>query len=245
VDTVFLCLTGTDEMSTALLFLDAMRRVPVVKKLVYLSSVGDFTSETGLTDTFHTSAVPRKFAKVIIEQRLIHGPFDFDWTVLGPTMFFTNEYMQKNNIMAKGELSGLSEHGISRVSLNDIALAARNVMYDKTDMWHRKRIQLGTKKLYTCDEFAQIWSKELGKPVEGVYITPEATAEMEHLLRKIMPGEAGLDLARSQRLMFEFLQGSEISITDIGYQDQAKLLGKEPDTYESWVEDTARIWLQG
>ena len=73
VDTVFLCLTGPNEMTTALLFLDAIRRVPTVKKLVYLSSVGDFTSEAGLTDTFRTSAVPRKLGKVVVEQRLIHG----------------------------------------------------------------------------------------------------------------------------------------------------------------------------
>ncbi|KAF2450676.1 NAD(P)-binding protein [Karstenula rhodostoma CBS 690.94] len=244
VDTVFLCLTGIDEMSTALLCLDAIRRVPTVKNLIYLSSIGDFTSETGFKEAVRTRPIPRQLAKAVVEQRLLHGPFEFKWTVLGPTVFFANDYMQKTNIMAKGELAGLSPHGISRIALSDIAIAARNAMYDTTGTWHRKKVQLGTKKLYTGAEFAEIWSKALGKPVKGVYITPEGAAEAEQLLRRVIPGDAGLDLARSQRLLFESLLASGISMTDAEYQDQIKLLGKEPDRFESWVEETARIWLQ-
>lgn len=245
VDTVFLCLTGIDEMPTALLCLDAIRRVPTVKKLVYLSSIGDLASETGFKETVGTHAIPRQLAKAVVEQRLMYGPFDFEWTILGPTVFFSNDYMQKTNIMSKGELSGLTQHGVSKISLSDIALAARNAIYATTGTFHRKKVQLGTKKLYTGAELTQIWSRALGKSIRGVYITPEGAVEVEHLLRKMMPGDAGFDLARSQRLMFEKLLGSGISLTDAEYRDQVELLGKEPDTFESWVEETAKVWLQG
>jgi uncharacterized protein YbjT (DUF2867 family) len=244
VDTVFLCLTGTDEMPTALLFVDAIRRVPAVKKLVYLSSIGDFTSETGFKENLRSRAIPRQFAKIIVEHRLIYGPFDFEWTILGPTMFFANDYMQKTNIMTKGELAGLSEHGVNRIALSDIALAARNAMYDTTGTWNRKKVQLGTKKLYDGADFTRIWSEALGKPIKGVFMTAEKAAEFEHQLRTVMPGDAGMELARSQRLMYEHLLGHGLSMTEAEYQQQVELLGKEPEDFEPWVEKTAQAWLQ-
>lgn len=245
VDTVFLCLTGTDEMYIALLFLDAIRRVRAVKKLVYLSSIGDYASEAGFKQIAAAPGIPRMLAKVVVEQRLLYGPFDFEWTVLGPAIFFVNDYAQKVNLFTKGELSGISQYGVGKVSLSDIALAARNAMYDTTGTWHGKKIQIGTKKPYTGAALTEIWSKALGKEIRGSYVSPEEAAEVEQMVRKMIPGDDGYTLARSQRLMAEHLVGSDISMTDEDYQDQIKLLGKEPDTFEAWAEETAKGWLQG
>jgi hypothetical protein len=224
--------------------LDAIRRVPNVKKLVYLSSIGDFTSETSFKENIRSRAIPRQLAKVLVENRLLYGPFDFEWTVLGPTTFFVNDYMQKTSIMAKSELAGLFEHKVSRIALSDIALAARNAMYDTTGTWNRKKVQLGTKKLYDGADFTRIWSKALKKPINGVYMTAERAADFEHYMRTAMPGDAGMELARSQRLLFEHLLESGISMTDAEYQQQVELLRKEPEDFEAWVEKTAQTWLQ-
>lgn len=243
VDTIFLCLTGTDEMFTALTSLDAISRVPTVKRLVYISIIGDFTSETGFSNTVRTRAYPHLFAKILVEHKLIHGSFDFEWAVLGPTVFFTNDYMQKSNLMEKGELSALSQHGINRIAPSDIALAARNVMYNIEGTWNRKKVQLGTKKLYNAAELVRIWSEALDKPIKAIYVTPEGAEAFEQHLRTAMPDDAGKGFARSLRMVYESQQVNGISMTEAEYQEQVKLLGKEPEALEPWVQETARAWM--
>ncbi|KAK7186277.1 hypothetical protein DPSP01_014328 [Paraphaeosphaeria sporulosa] len=130
LNTIFLYLTGSDEMTTALILLDAIRRIPAIKKLAYPSSIGEFTSETDSRIPSARVRYPRQLAKAIIEQRLKYRPLDLEWTILGPTIFFANDNMQISIITSKGGLSGLSRHGVSRIALSDIALRARNAMYD-------------------------------------------------------------------------------------------------------------------
>lgn len=226
VDTVFLCLTGTDELFTTMLCLDAISRVPTIKKVVYLSITGDFTSSTGFAETVATRGYPHLFAKVLVEQRLQHAKFDFDWTVLGPTTFFTNDYALKPNIVDQGEMHTLSRKGVNKASLSDIALAARNAMYDTQGTWSRKKIMLGSKKGYTGDELVSIWSTAMGKTIKAEFATEEGMEAFEREFRAMVPTDSGKAMARDLRLVFEFLMSDGIEMSGEEYEEVSRLVGR-------------------
>lgn len=243
VDTVFLCLTGTDELFISMNCVDAISRVPAVKKLIYLSISGDFTSEAGFIDTIRTRGYPHLFAKVLVEQRLKHATLPFAWTVLGPTLFFSNDINQNPRIRSNNQLdTPLFEPAVNKVSLSDIALAIRNAMYDTSGTWNGKKVMLGTKTTYTGHDIKDIWSRATGKPVQGFFGTEEGMEIFETEFRKIWSSDAGKALVRDIRLVFEFLMRDGISISDEEYEEQKKLLGKEPDDYEAWVKETVASW---
>ena len=242
VDTVFLCLTGTDELFTAINCLDAISRAGTVKRLVYLSITGNFTSESGFQEAVRTRGYPHGFAKMMLEQRLKHAEYDFKWTVLGPTLFFDNDIMQKGNLLEKSEMHTLFERGVNKISLPDIALAVRNAMYDAAGTWNRKKVMLGSKYLYTGSELVNIWSKALGKPLTPFFATKESLEAFEQQLRMFMPTNSGKASARNLRILFEFLMTYGVSMSSEEYDEQVRLLGKEPDDYETWVKETAESW---
>lgn len=244
VDTVFLCLTGADELYSSLNGLDAITRAGTVKKVIFLSIIGDFTSDQGFKETMRTRAYPHLFAKVLIEQRLLNAEYPFEWTVLGPTLFFTNDNFMKAHIMQKGEITSLSKHGVNKISLSDIALAVRNVAYDTSGAWNRKKVQLGTERLFTGAEITRLWSEALGKPLKPGYATKKAMTQVELGMRAAYQSSVeGMQLARSRRIVHEYLEDYGMSMTDSEYEEQVKLLGKEPDSYELFVKETAQKWL--
>lgn len=172
VDTVFLCLIGTDELFTVLNCIDAISRAGTVKQLICLSVIGDFTSDAGLRAAIQHRPDLHLYAKVLVEQRLQHGSFPFEWTVLGPPFFFTNDEMQKHNLLNNSYLgSPLYKVGVNMASISNIALAARNLMYDTSGNWNHKKIQIGSKRTYTGTEVKDIWSRALDKPLEGFFAT--------------------------------------------------------------------------
>lgn len=244
VDTVFLCLTGSDELYSSLNGLDAITRAGTVKTVIFLSIIGDFTSEQGFKETMRTRAYPHLFAKVLVENRLLNADYSFEWTVLGPTLFFTNDNFMKAGIMQKGETSSLSKHGVNKISLSDIALAVWNVAYDTTGAWNRKKIQLGTKQLFDGAETTKLWSEALGKPLKPGYATKEAMTQVELYMRAAYSSSVeGMQMARSRRIVHEYLEEYGMSMTESEYEEQVKLLGKEPDSYELFIKETAQKWL--
>ena len=48
--------------------------------------------------------------------------------------------------------------------------------------------------------------------------------------------------ARDLKLMYKLFDVSSFGMTKEEYDEQVELLGKEPSSYEKFVEDTARAW---
>lgn len=130
------------------------------------------------------------------------------------------------------------------VSLDDIALAARNAMFDTDGIWASKKISLGSKSTYTGSEILEIWSKALGKPMKGFFSNDKNMDMWESKARMMMKGDHVQAWARDMRVLFEFLMREGITMSDEEYEEQLRLLGKEPADYQEWVKATAEKWLK-
>lgn len=76
------------------------------------------------------------------------------YTVLGPTLFFTNDLRAKETLMGPMGVYGepIGTTGVSRVDVEDIALAVVKVAEDP-EKWNGKKVMIGSKELYTVGVF--------------------------------------------------------------------------------------------
>ena len=245
---VFLCLTGTDELFTTFNFLDSIKRSGTVKHLVYLSATGDYSldaQQNGLLTHVTCAHVAVKF---IIEAKLKHGLLSrdqkggFSWTILGPSLFFDNDRLEQHRLL-QGEPFGqpLGSKGSSRVSEDDIALAVVKSFEDDGKQWGGKKIMIGSLQRYTNKDVARLYSQALGKDIKT---TPSDLASLD-AAEKIFTTIRGPAWGRDLRLMYELIEeAGPFVMTEEQYQEQIDLLGKEPESYEKYVEATAKRWTE-
>lgn len=244
---VFLCLTGSDELFTTFNLLDCLRRSGTVKHVVYLSATFDFSLEAmqnGILKHINCAHVAVKF---LVEAKLTHGLLPrhqeggFSWTILGPTLFFDNDLRSKHAILKEGVFDApVGSKGVSRVSEDDIALAAVKTLEDDGQQWGGKRIMIGSRRTYTAEEIAQLWSHALGRKIKHTPSDQESLDAFEQQHSKHVGPAWGRDL----KLMYEgFEDIGPFGMTNEEYKEQLVLLGKEPESYEKYVERTAKQWL--
>ena len=245
VEAVFLCVTGTDEMFTAFNCLDAISRVNSVKKVVYLSIVSDMVSVEGTKKLYRERGYPHIFAKAAVEQRLYHGEFNFSWTVLGPPVFFDNDLRLKPAMLQAGIYpEPIIAKGVSKVAVEDVALAATNAFFDSSGKWDSRKIPLGSKFAYSTYDSARLWSDALGKSLPTQTESEGRMEAYEQTLRKAFgSGLEGLAWARDLRVLFEHLTSHGAEISDDNYRLQVELLGREPEDYAAWAKKTAATWV--
>lgn len=159
IDTVFLNLTGTDELFTTMNFLSSMQRSGTVKHLVYLSACGTFLSPDFAKPVLRTCLAAHVLVKVITEQalqatRAASETRGFSWTIIGPTLFMENDRRAKGAMMESGFFpEPIGTTGVSRVACRDIALGVAKAIEDRGRVWDRKKIMIGTKETYTVRSF--------------------------------------------------------------------------------------------
>lgn len=229
VDVVFLCLTGTDELMTTLNFFNAMERAGTVKYLLYLSACGDMATPEGVEFTMKVCGAEHVIVKTTVEQKLRYSDYPWQTTVLGPTLFFSNDLRCKNHMLTEGIFDEpVGEQGVSRVATSDIALAIHNLIasYPK---YVDKKIQLGSLKAYTGAEIAKLWSEALGKEVKMNVVSDEFE---KAFAAKIGGNNAW---ARDLRLMYETFKQYRFGMSEVEYKLQVEVLGKEAEDYEAWV----------
>ena len=151
VDTVFLCLTGSDELFTTLNIFSALERTISMKHIVYLSACGDFSPSPG----FKPWKAAHCAVKAPIEMALrgLGSETGLTYTILGPTLFFDNDLRQKDAMLKQGIYpEPLGKNGGSRISTDDIADAVRIAVLDQGKKWNEKKVMLGTKEKYNVSE---------------------------------------------------------------------------------------------
>ncbi|KAL1604914.1 hypothetical protein SLS60_004455 [Paraconiothyrium brasiliense] len=247
VTSVFLCLTGSDELFTTFNFLDCLRQSGTVKHLVYLSACGDYSleaQESGFLKEIYCAHVAVKF---IVEAKIKHGllPRDqeggFSWTILGPTLFFGNNFEVQREMLQDGVFDHpIGSKGVSCVSEDDIALAVIKAFEDDGKQWGGKKVMLGSLQTYTNEEVARLWSRALGKEIKPRYSDKASLDAFEQSFKK----KAGPAWGRDLRLMFEWFEAMPFGMTQEQYRDQVALLGKEAESYEKFVEATAKQWKE-
>ncbi|KAK8018168.1 hypothetical protein PG991_007358 [Apiospora marii] len=245
VDTLFLNLTGDDELFTTLNCLDSAARSGTAKQLIYISgSVDTDSSETIQRRIVATCSAAHVLAKPLIEQKLAHGGFPFDWTVLQPTLFFTNDLRSKQSMLETGVFDvPFGEAGLSRVAPWNIALAVKNLVAaysgDSKNQWNQKKVAVGSRKWFKGSEMARLWSEALGRKITVLPANEEGYQKFEDGFGAL----AGPAWGRDLRLMHETFAAHGFGMTEEQYQQQVELLGREPDDYTEWVKATGSQWV--
>lgn len=242
VDTVFLCLQGGVgvELDTTLNVFSAMQRAGTVQQLVYVSACGDFVSPAGVENLARHCSAGHVLVKMPIESRLKHGGYPWSTTILGPSLFVTNDALAKAAVLERGVYNQPIER-VSRVYPSDIALAARNVMFAPPGKYDGQKIQLGSLQMYSGEENAALWSKALGRSIrawDSSSVEAMNAYETEHAY------VFGPAFARDIRLMFEGFAAMGFGMSEEEYKAQVEVLGREPQAYEAWVEEMARKWKE-
>lgn len=132
VTAVSITITGGDELLLTLNFFDAMKRAGGIKHLIMISGAGSYVEQADVAMLTRVCSAEHVLVKATLEQKLAYAGFPWTTTILGPTLFFTNDLRSKPS-MIKDKFfdESLSEKvGCSRVSTADIALAARNAFLD-------------------------------------------------------------------------------------------------------------------
>jgi len=246
VQSVFLCLTGENELLITLNFFDAMQRSGCVRHLVYLSACGSFSGLDAIEQgSLKDVSAGHVVVKYIVEQKLAYGlptveEGGFSWSIVGPTLFFDNDFRSKMSLCKAGIFNEpLGNNGISRVSPEDIALVSQRLLLDSTGRWTGKKIMVGSGKWYTAAEIEALWSKALGKDIKLAPSDENGLGQLEEHFRSVRLSPAW---ARDLRLMYEIFAKRGFGMTEEQYKEQVEVLGREPRSYEQFVEETGKMW---
>lgn len=248
VTAAFICITGEDELLVTLNVLDALTRAQAVKHIVYLSGCGDFDLGSIRAGFLKSLSAGHIVVKAILEAKLRYGSSPrnelggFSWTILGPTLFFTNDLHAKQNLLDNGIFDEpLGSRGVSRADPKDIALAVSNALEDDGRMWGGKKIMIGSLKTYSNTEVAKLWADALGFQVTTVRSDDDGLATIERRSRPLLSAQ----WARDIRLMYGWFKAQGFGMAEKEYEEQVLLLGKTPASYEGFIKKTAYEWRAG
>lgn len=245
VDTVFVCFSGPSELITTLNFFDAMERAGTVKHLVYLSAASDLSSDAMLNATIGGSKAMHVLIKPLIERKLKHSNYPWTHTIVGPTMFWDNDYTTKESVIHSNNFNVPTPPiGYSRVAPLDIAAVVRKAVLEP-EKWNGKKINVGTRHTYTNADHAKLWSDALGKEIRVLGVDDESLEQYETTLTGFLKkpyGELAPAWARDLRLMCQSFSYIRFGLNEEEYKLQVECLGREPLPYEQFVAETAKEW---
>ena len=99
---------------------------------MYISAGADFSLDSIREGALRHCNAGHVIVKFIVEAKLRYGLIsNLKWTVLGPTLFFTNDLRGKANLLENGFFDEpLGSKGVSRADPEDVALGVANALAD-------------------------------------------------------------------------------------------------------------------
>lgn len=248
VEAVFLYVSGPNELLVTLNFLNAMRRAGTVKYLIYVSLCGDFISPDGISHLMENCSASNILIKSTIEQKLSYRHFPWTTTVLGPSFLFGIDERSRHNLIHHGFFDEpFGSIGVSRASVNDVAVLARHI-FDHPEKYSGQKIMIGSLHRYTDEEICRLWSNALRKTVQMRGNDDGDLQEFEHhyagvLMRSGMYKQSK-GAPRELRLEYELIAKIGLGMTEEQYEAQVNALGRDPEDYETWIVETSEKWSQ-
>ena len=180
----------------------------------------------------HFKDVPHFASKFAIESAI--REFDVPFTIIRPNYFFQNDASFKDQLTNMALYPNpLGSVGISAVDVRDIAEAAAICLM--SDQHFGKTYNVNGPTILSGPKAAAIWSKVLGKEIR---YAGDNLDLFEERSRKHAPSWAAFDF----RMMFQgYLERGFVAAEDDA-AILAKLLGREPRTYENFASETLRDW---
>jgi len=222
VDGVFLLIAvSTTETHEGLMALNGMRMAGV-KRLAYMSV-------HHLEQALH---LPHFGSKLPLEALVKSSGIPY--TILRPNNFCQNDYWFRDAMLTFNIYpQPIGDRGLSRVDVRDIAEAAAIAL---TTPGHEGRTySLVGPQAHTGKSTAEVWSRALGKTV--VYGGNDLDAWEQQSLQFLPPW-----MVFDFRLMYEFFQEKGLRATVSEIENQTKLLGHAPRSFEDFAMETARLW---
>lgn len=222
IDKLFL-LNGVvpDELTQALITYGIAKRAGI-KHVTYVSVYK--------ADQFKD--VPHFASKVAVENAL--REFGVPYTVLRPGYFFQNDLTLKPLLQEAGIYPmPIGSAGISAIDSRDLSEAAAITL---TNEGHDgQTYDLVSSSLLTGSGNAEIWSKALGKKIA---YTGEDFDAWEEQMKHMVPGWMAYDM----RTMLQAYVERGFACTDSTVDRVATLLGRAPNTYQAFVQESVAGW---
>lgn len=193
-----------------------------VKRFVYMSV-------HNLEQALH---LPHFGSKLPIE--LVIKSSGIPYTILRPNNFYQNDYWYKDALLKYGIYpQPLGDVGTSRVDVRDIAEAAAITL---TTSEHEGEVyNLIGPDAHTGSSTAEVWSRELGKPIS--YAGNDLDAWEQQSLQ-FLPAWMVYDL----KLMYAHFQKNGLQATPEDIKRQTKLIGHAPRRFDDFARETAEMW---
>jgi uncharacterized protein YbjT (DUF2867 family) len=154
--------------------------------------------------------------------------------ILRPNNFYQNDYWLKDVILGYGVYpQPLGDVGVSRVDVRDIAEAAAIAL--TSDRPGLETINLVGPTAHTGKSTAEVWSRELGKPV--AYGGNDLDA-WERQATQMLPEWMAFDF----RLMYAHFGKHGLKADSADIERQTAFLGHPPRSFEAFAAETAGVW---
>ena len=177
---------------------------------------------------------------------MIYGDLPWVTSRLGPSLFFGDDLRSKDSMLSQDFINDpFGSKGVSRISEVDIAHATAQVIRDP-EAWAGKKVMLGTKHKYTDVEITNLWSDVLGRSLRMCGSDPASLLLVENHFEAMVTGGADKEptgFGRSYTTMLESFDNVGFGMSDAEYDEQVKLLDREPEDYAKWVAETGKTWL--
>lgn len=176
--------------------------------------------------------IPHFRSKIEIAEELART--GLEWTIVAPNSFYQNDLNFRPMLTGPGIYpQPIGPVGVSHVDCHDIALIAMRCLLGSGHAGETYPV-VGPEP-HTGEENAAIWSEALGRPIEYIGDDLETWAEQ---MSQAMPEWLVEDLV----IMFEHFIEHGLVATAQEVETCRKFLGRQPRSYESWVNEVAKTW---
>lgn len=177
--------------------------------------------------------IPHFGSKIPIEDALTQSGLAY--TILQPNNFFQNDDWFREAIVRHGVYpQPLSAKGISRVDVQDIALAAVNSVLD--DRHAGQFYPLVGPDALTGEDTAEIYSRVLGRQI--TYVGADLDG-WEQAVPAMLPEWLVTDL----RIMYSHFRDHGLAASADEVASCAQVLGRAPSRFADWAQAIAPNWV--
>lgn len=188
-----------------------------VSRIVYLSvhrahdgpHIPHFGSKSKIEEALHRSGIPT--------------------TILQPNNFYENDFWFRDAIVEHGVYpQPIGNHGISRVSVGDIAEAAATAL--TSDEFDGQAVPIVGPEVLTGEDCARAYSRVLGREI--AYGGNDLDA-WEEQAREMLPAWMAYDF----RIMYELFHEGGFAASEEDLAATRRILGRDPTAFSDFVEE--------
>jgi uncharacterized protein YbjT (DUF2867 family) len=222
VDAVFLLVSvSQNETKQGLTAVDIAKTTDV-KKMVYMSVHMP-------EDSKH---IPHFRSKIPIEEAVRKSGIAY--TILRPNNFYQNDLLFKEIIMTHNIYpQPIGSIGINRVDVRDIAQAAVTALIKSGH--EEQEYPVHGPDILTGEKVSEIYSNYLGQKI--CYGGDDLNVWAEGV-RDMMPDWMIHDF----RIMYQYFQEHGFIASDADFEQQLKILGREPHTFDTFIAGITPAW---